>query len=134
MSDGLLDAIDQTLNDHEQAAADVTGNPWPGRVPDLDEVIEVLFGTPLPRHDPRSALFVGGPVDGRIFDLGRNPLLSVMRVAIPTASFGRFWTDSDATVEMEPVEYRTALYVLVSIAEPVTYRYIGDQDELSTSE
>lgn len=42
----VLSAIDSTLTSHE------TGNPWPDRVPSLDEVVEVLFGPetgqPLP--------------------------------------------------------------------------------------
>lgn len=36
----ILDAIDDALT----AYADHLGSPWPGRVPDTDELLEALFG------------------------------------------------------------------------------------------
>lgn len=40
----LLDRIDDTLAAHDATHAEATGNPWPGRVPSLDEMLEALFG------------------------------------------------------------------------------------------
>jgi hypothetical protein len=42
----ILDAIDDALT----AYADHLGSPWPGRIPDTDELLEALFG---PEDDAR---------------------------------------------------------------------------------
>lgn len=96
----ILAAIDGALDAHESTAADATGNPWPGRVPDLDEVLEVLFG---PEEGAELPVYVDDvPDDGWLVAPGTaapyEPWAGAYRGYSPIRHYLNQWRSSTTTV------------------------------------
>lgn len=138
----ILNAIDAALTAHEHAAADATGNPWPGRVPSLTEVIDTLFGPetdqPIPEWRQMNGastphltgivvvMFTGGPFDGRGLPVIPNPSGTLptwwqVPVATPEA---QYWTDNSGP-QTEATTFHLATYRLHThpVSGVATYRH-----------
>src|SRR5688572_4882421 len=110
----ILASIDGALDAHATIAAEVTGNPWPGRVPDLDEMVDVLFGpedgAPLPEWWQGVSLVRADSMAGQAAARARpaplRPRREVRRVPVPVAIDVTWSTNPVVTDETLTFEWR----------------------------